>query len=459
MENSVETINKIVNAQSIAVVGASANPEKWGYKTLKCLLAGGYDGKIFVVNSKEKDILGITAYPSVDELPEDVELLVILLPAAQVPGVLRQGIRKKAKGAIIITSGFREAGREDLEEEILAAIKGSGLRIIGPNIQGINYIPNKMCAVVLPLIKKLGSIGIISQSGSVSATVSEWAENEGIGISGMINLGNQVDLCETDFLEFFGEDEKTKVIAFYLEGPKDGARFKDTLKRVSGKKPVVILKPGRTAAGKHAAVSHTASVAGDDIIFTHVCKQFGVMRTFDMDSFYDTVKIFAVQPLPRGRRVLVITSSGGAGSLTIDELNAQGLETPLLSAEVLKEISSRGKSDGITYSNPLDIPSFDLSEWSKPLEVMMRNDVADIYLFSIADPITGVEKVIIETMKSINVPVVVSYMGGGRSEIAGREALQNAGIPVYSTPERAARSIGQMVRYAEFRRDEDNVKN
>jgi len=328
--------------------------------------------------------------------------------------------------------------------------------VIGPNIQGINYIPNKMCAVVLPLITKEGPIGVISQSGSVSATVSEWAENEGIGISGMINLGNQADLCETDFLEFFSEDEKTKAIAFYLEGPKDGPRFKEALQRVAAKKPVVLLKPGRTSAGKHAAVSHTASVAGDDAIFTHACKQYGIIRALDMDTLYDTVKLLALQPLPCGRRVMVITSSGGAGSLTIDELNAQGLQTPLLPEDVLSEIYKRGKDGGVNYSNPLDIPSFDLSVWRKPLEVLIQKDVADIYLFSIADPITGVEEVIMDIAASIDKPVVVSYMGGGRSETEGREKLHKAGIPVYATPERAARSISRMVRYAEFRREKDN---
>ncbi len=456
--NSTQVLKDILSAEHIAVVGASNKQEKWGYKILKNLIKAGYQGGLYAVNSRESNVLGVPAYPSVTDIPGPVDLLVVVVPAQAVPEVLRQGREKKARGAVILTSGFREAGNTALEEELQQVIKQGDLRVIGPNIQGINSTYSNLCIMPAPFLTRRGPIGIVSQSGSVSATIGEWAETEGVGFSNMINLGNQADLCEADFLEYMAEDTDTRVIALYLEGPKDGKRFGEALKRTALRKPVVILKPGRTEGGSRAAASHTASIAGDDKIFSYACRQYGVTRASEMESFYDVVKALGMQSLPKGNRVGVATTSGGTISLFIDEAESKGLQIVSMPAETVEELkgSTILSSGGINIGNYCDIPGFEKDKWQAALEIMARYDYADMYLFVIADPVPGVEHVIIEYAEKVKVPVVVAYMGGGEAEKEGRQTMQKAGIPVYPTPERAARALAALAEYGRYRREQAN---
>lgn len=451
---TTDVIKELFNARSVAVIGASANPLKWGYKTLKCIVDGGYQGKLYAVNPKEKEILGVPVYPSIRAIPSSVDLLVVLVPAEQVADVLRQGIEKGVKGAAVITSGFREAGRPDLEEGLAEIVKESGIRLIGPNIQGINYVPNKLCAVALPLITKRGPVGIISQSGSVSATLAEWGERESLGITGMANLGNQVDLCEADFLEFFAEDKETKVIMLYMEGPKNGQGFKEVLKNVAAQKPVVVLKPGRTLSGKKAAATHTASIAGNDAVFGYACKQYGAIRTLNMEDFYDTGKVLALQPLAKGNKVLVLTTSGGVGAMVMDAFDAYGLKTAVIPREMADELKENVSGAGANYfNNPLDMPFLDKIYWQQAMDVIAKYQVADSVIFSIADAVPQIEEVIKDFSAKVDLPVVVAYMGGGEAELTGRVRLQESGIPVYLTPDRAVKALADLTWYSEFRRN------
>jgi acyl-CoA synthetase (NDP forming) len=207
---------------------------------------------------------------------------VVVVPAPFVAGVLREAAGVGAKGGLVLSAGFREAGRWDLEEELAKIPEECGFRFIGPNVQGINYVPNKMCAMFFPVIKTRGGLGIISQSGTVTAALSKWAANEGLGISAAINLGNQVDLCEADYLDYLAHDQNTRAVAMYIEGLKHGKKFLETLKRVSHSKPVVILKGGRTEAGQKSAVSHTGSLAGNHKVFSSACQQAGAIMADDL---------------------------------------------------------------------------------------------------------------------------------------------------------------------------------
>jgi acyl-CoA synthetase (NDP forming) len=450
-----EKIHRILNAGSLAVVGASSQQDKWGYQVLKNILASRYGGRVYAVNPKEDEILGVPAYPTLSAIPGDVDLLVMTIPAAAIPAVLAEGAAKGVQGAAILSAGFRETGNTALEARIQEISRQSGLRLIGPNIQGI-YLPHsRICAAPFPFLMRPGSIAVISQSGSVTATLGEWGDLEGVGMSALINLGNQADLCEADFLEYFADDPNTGVIALYLEGPKEGRRFAAVLAAAARRKPVVVLKPGRTAGGQRAAASHTASIAGDDAVFSVACRQYGAIRAEEMESFYDTVKTLGMLPLPRGNRIGVATTSGGTISLFIDEAEARGLafaSLPEEAAAALKACPALS-SGGINIGSYLDIPGIKASNWQAAAEILAGYDYADMHLFIIADPVAGVEHVIAGHAAKAGVPVAVAYMGGGEAEKVGRLALQAAGIPVYPTPERAAKGLAALAWYAQYRRE------
>ncbi len=452
MKETLNQIHNILNAKSVAVVGASTNPKKWGYMFLENIINGGYKGKVYAVNPKAKEILGVPTFASIKDIPGEVELLIICIPANAVFDAIREGINKKAKGAILITAGFREIGRIDLEERLIDEIKDSNFRLIGPNIAGINFVPNFLSANVTMVFKKKGPIGVISQSGSVSAIIAEWAEYDGIGITGLINLGNQVDLCETDFLEYYKYQEDTKVIALYIEGIKNKEEFKKILPLVTKEKPVVILKPGKTELGKEITKSHTASIAGNDKIFSFASKQFGAIRVDDLTSFYDTIKFFSFNPLPNGNKVFAISSSGGLAGIVADEISYNGLELPSFSSEIGQEFERAVTVGGSNYrNNPIDMPSFTPIEYCTILEIADKYNLADMYLIILADPVIGIEDHLPEALKKTNKPAVVIYVGGGEAERKGAIKMQKKGIPVYNSPERAVRSMGRALWYAKKR--------
>jgi acyl-CoA synthetase (NDP forming) len=445
-KQAIEAVDSIFNARSVAVVGASQDPGKMGYMTLNSIIQGGYEGDIYPINPKADHILGLHAYPSISHVPAPIDLIVIVIPAPYVATVLREAVEKGVSAAVVISGGFREAGRPDLEEELHSISQKSSLRICGPNVQGINYVPNKLCAMFWPLLTAPGPIAIIGQSGTVTASLAEWAEFEGLGISGAVNLGNQVDLCESDFLEFFAEDEKTRAIALYLEAPKEGKRFQETLQRVARKKPVAVLKSGRTAGGQKATASHTGSLAGMDEVFSGACRQLGVFRADDLEHIFDSVKAIATMPEPQGNRLLVLTTSGGSAALGIDEAEKRGLSIPALPAELVERLKKTQSIPAFaSFSNPLDFAGVNIENFREAIPILHQFGVADIYLLIFGDPVPGGAEAVEQLAAEVRAPLVVSYLGGGALERSDSVKMQAAGIPVFSTPDRAARGIAAAV--------------
>lgn len=440
-ERAAGSLDRLFSARSVAVIGASRNPEKVGHIVLKSILDGGFAGDIYPVNPKQKEILGLRAYPSIGNVPGNVDLAVVAIPAPYVPDVLREAVDKGVGGAVVLSGGFREAGRADLEEQLAEIVSSSGLRIVGPNCQGLNYLPNRLRASfwfppVMP-----GPMAVVSQSGTVAATLAGWAADEHFGVSATVCLGNQVDVSETDMIDFFADDAQTRAMALYLEGAKDGRCFIDVLKRVASKKPVVILKSGRTTGGQRAAASHTKSLAGRDEVFGAVCRQFGVVRASDLESLYDSAKALSTLAPLRGKRVLVVSSSGGAGILAVDESERQGLTVPRLPPTLLEELERIDLPRNAVYANPLDLTVCSSADFGAALSVIDRYDVADVYLVIFGDPIIGAASVIKEFSSSTQAGVAVAFLGGGDVEKTERPRMQAAGIPVFPTPERAARAI------------------
>jgi acetyltransferase len=450
IDQTVQSIYKIFNARSVALVGASADPTKFGFMTLNSILHAGYEGRIYPVNPKGGTLAGLSVYSSLKEVPSPLDLVVIVVPANFVPEVLQEAAAKGSAGAVILSAGFREAGRPDLEEEILSISRQSGLRLMGPNIQGINYLPNKLCPMFFPVITKRGPLAVVSQSGTITAALSEWAADEGLGISAAVNLGNQVDLCESDYLDFFATDEHTRAIVMYIEGVKSGERFLETIKRVAPQKPIVILKSGRTAVGQKSAASHTGSLAGNNEVFKAACRKFGVVCVDDLETLYDSVKALATLRSPRGNRVLTISTSGGACTLAVDEAASRGLAVPDLPESFKKELKKLALSPLATLSNPLDLASISADHFRQVVALADRNNVADIFLLNYGDPVVGATEVTRDLATSSKALVAVSFLGGGEEEKSSRVRIQELGIPVFPAPERAIRGIGAAVLYARF---------
>ena len=450
IEQKVQSIGRMFNARSVAIVGASGDPRKFGYMTLNSIINGGYEGKIYPINPKGGEFMGLKVYPSLKEVPGKLDLAVIIVPAEFVPGVMSEAAEKGVEGVAILSGGFREAGRPDLEKEIAAISQKRNIRIMGPNIQGINYLPNKLCAMFFPVIKTKGPLAIISQSGTFTAALSEWAADEGLGISAAVNLGNQVDLCESDYIEFFAVDKNTKAIVLYLEGVKDGQRFLEVIRRAACQKSICILKGGRTTAGQKSAASHTGSLAGKHEVFAAACRQFGVFVTHDLETLYDGAKAVSTLCPLKGNRVMVMSTSGGIGVLASDEIEGSSLTLPSLSKELINELKKSDMPPLAVLSNPLDMVSIQAEYFERAVLVADRMDAADVFLLGFGDPVTGGAEMVKKLASKINGKLTVAYLGGGNEEKIGRVELQKAGIPVFPSSERAIKGVSAAVKASSF---------
>lgn len=437
-------ISRLFLARSVAVVGASPSPEKVGSLILVNLIDGGFTGNIYPIHPKAAEIRGLKAYPKIGDVPIQPDLVIIAIPAPYVPGVLREAARSGVRAAIIISGGFREAGREDLEDELKEIAQQTGLRFLGPNCQGLNYRPNSLCAS-WPLVTTKGWMSIVSQSGTVAATLAGWAMEEGLGISASVSLGNQANIIDSDLLNFFSNDAECRSIALYLEGFKNGRRFLEVIRNSILQKPVVILKSGRTAGGQRAAASHTKSLAGKDEVFDAFCRQFGVLRAPDLETLYDCAKALGMIRICRGNRIQIITSSGGSGILAVDEAEREDLVVPPLPGPVIESLRNVGLPQNAVFSNPLDLTMSTAEDFEKVTSIISDHELADIYLFIFGDPIPEVTEVVSRFQARVGPRVAVSYLGGGEVEKVERVLMHKAGIPVFPTPERAIRAIQGVV--------------
>ena len=451
-EKGLQAFDPIFKPRSVAVVGASGDPKKFGYMTLDSIIRGGYEGRIYPINPRGGELFGLRVYTSISELPETPELAVVIVPAKFVPAVMREAAEKGTRGAVILSAGFREAGRPDLEEEIVSISRQYGLRFVGPNVQGINYLPNKLCAMFFPVITTRGPLTVITQSGSATAALSEWAEDEGLGICAAVNLGNQADLCESDYIDFFLADENTKSLALYIEGVSNGPRFLETIRRAGPEKPICVLKGGKSRAGRKAASSHTGSMAGSYEVFGAACRQHGIITAQDLEHLYDCAKALATMRAPGGNRVFSVSTSGGMGTLAVDETEAQGLFMPPLPDPFIRELASMEITPFASMENPLDMGVITAKDFEAISLLAVRHDVADIILLNLGDPVPGMPDAAQSLLEKSAISVAVSYAGGGEEEKKGRRRMLEMGIPVFRTPDRAIKGIGAVVRWNAYRK-------
>ena len=321
----LSAMNRIMRPAAVAVIGASAEDGKIGNSVLKNLINGGYRGRIVPIHPTLSAVLGRKAYRTIAEVPDPIDVAVFAIPARLVAQVLRDCGAKKVAGAVLIPSGFAETGNSELQNEVLAVAREHNIRLMGPNIYGFYYTPQNLCATFCTPYDVKGKVALSSQSGGVGMAIIGFSRSTKMGISAIVGLGNKADIDEDDLLTFFDEDPDTEVIAMHVEDLKDGRSFAEVARRVSARKPVIVLKAGRTAAGARAARSHTAALAGNDRIYEDVLRQSGVVRAYSLNDLLEFARCLPIMPVPRGENVLIITGAGGSGVLLADACVEYGL--------------------------------------------------------------------------------------------------------------------------------------
>ncbi len=449
------SLDNFFNPKSVAIIGASHTPGKVGYEILKNFVKGGYSGKVFAINPDTTPILGQKVYPSIKDVPEKIDLAVIAVPAKTVPQILKECVEKKVKNLVIISSGFSEIGSKGkkLEEKCKKIVAGKA-RVIGPNVIGIYDSTTKVDTIFLPLERmarpKEGQIAFISQSGAVGSTILDWLAEAQIGISKFISYGNAMDVNECDLIEYLANDPKTKVITIFLEGTRDGKRFMKIVKKVSRRKPIIVLKGGKTDIGARAVLTHTSSMAGSSKIYSSVFKQTGAIEAANWEELFDFAKAFT-QPLPKGRKVVIITNGGGFGVLAADEVAREGLQLPE-PPHNLKIFLKKFLPEYVSLNNPIDLMGDATKErYQIALQACLKSKyhaAIVIVLFQVPTLDPKVVDVIIE-MKKYGKPILCCA-SGGKFTSKYTKILESNGIPVYPTPERAVRALGALVRYSEW---------
>jgi acyl-CoA synthetase (NDP forming) len=434
-------LDAVFRPRSVAVIGASTVPGKLGHDILHNLIHAGFSGPIYPINPKADEVLGLPAFKQIADVPSPPDLAVVVIPAKAVAGAIEQCGQAGVKGAIVITGGFAEAGPdgEKLQEELVQTARRYGVRLIGPNCQGVNNPHHKLCAS-WPLLTSPGGMAFISQSGTVGAALMDWASQEQLGVSAFVSLGNRADIDEADAIDYFNEDPHTRVIALYIEGIKRPIYFQDAL--AGAQKPVVILKAGRTAQGRLAAESHTKSLAGSDAVYEAIFRKYKVHRAETIEELYDFAKALAYYPKPPGRRLLNITSSGGAAILAIDAAEKLGFEvpppSPVLQAK-LREIVPAHCAVG----NPVDLTGDVMSDPGLYAKVIDAARVEyDNLVVIFGDPVPGASQIV-----TPGLPELVIFMGGADVERREVPLMHQRGVPVFPTPERALAALHQFFRF------------
>lgn len=434
--NSV-TLQAFFQPESVAIIGASENPAKIGHEILSNLIEGGFPGAVYPINPKSEAILGRPCHKNVKDVPEPVDLAVLIIPARFVPQAIEDCGIKGVKGAIIISGGFSEAGADGaaLQQQVAQTAARYGIRVVGPNCQGINNPCHPLCAS-WPLLTQRGRVAVISQSGTVGAAMMDWLSLDQLGVSSFVSLGNRADVDETDLLEYFESDPNTRVIALYLEGVKRPDRFRQVLESLQ--KPLVVLKSGRTPKGRIAAESHTKSLAGADAIYSSLFRHHATVRAETIEEFYDFSKALAYQEKPAGNSILFITTSGGAAILATDTAEQEGLDAAPLPPELAAQLADIIPAHAIK-ANPLDLTGdADAEMFGQVIERARPH--YDTLCVIFGDPVENASQVVTPGRNEL-----VVFLGGAEVEREQRLLMHQQGIPVFPTPERGVRALAQLL--------------
>ena len=449
-------LETLLYPKAIAVIGASRHPDKVGYAVLANLINNGFKGPIVPVNPDADEILGLKCYKSIGEYKDPIDLSIIMVGAKYVKDALQSSIKAGAKSVIVITAGFREvsAAGAKAEQELVEICRAAGVRMVGPNCLGVLNTDHHMNATFAPSVPPPGKISVISQSGALCVAILDWAAEQKLGLGKVISFGNKADLNEVDFIQTLAEDKETKVIAGYLESIKEGDKFLRIAEQAAGIKPVVILKVGITSAGAKAASSHTGSLAGADMAYGAAFKRSGVIRAENFEALFDYATAFAMQPLPNGERVAVITNAGGPGIMAADAAESSGLKMVSPGKESDAKLRAFMPAAG-AFGNPIDvIGDADPDRYVKAFEVMQDDETIDAIVVVVTPqnmtrPLELAEK--LGAAHKGKKPMLAVFMGG-TEVVAAKEKLMALGIPNYTSPDRAVTALRAMCDYAAWKR-------
>ncbi len=459
--SAVSALELVFNPKSVAVVGASRDVKSVGFGILKSLAEGcwypsnyckPFLGKVYPVNPKASEILGLKCYTSVGEIEGKVDLAVIAVPSQIVGKVIEQCGEKGIRAAIVVSAGFGESGAygRKLEQELLETCKKSGVRVVGPNCLGVVRSSHNLNASFALSVPPAGGVGFISQSGALADSAIDWAIQERYAFSALASVGNSADLDSADFVDWMAQDNETKVITLYVEGLKDGRKFMESVRRVARKKPVLVLKAGRTAAGASAAGSHTGSLAGDYGVFAGAMRQCGAVMVESFEELFDLAKALSEQPKARENAIAIVTNSGGPGVLCADYCEEFGVKLVPLKEETLLKLEASGKMHS-AYSrrNPLDLVGDALPErYEIAIETLLSEDyiqglIVIQCITTMTDSLADAKIVLQARKKFPGKPIVCVFMGG-KYTAAGVKLLLENGVPEFNDPRKAAQAMAAL---------------
>lgn len=447
-------LDSIFFPKSVALIGATESPGTVGRTVLWNLISSQFGGPVFPVNPKRSSILGIKAYPSIADVPEKVDLVVITTPAKTIPGIIKDCVDVGVEGAVIISAGFKETGAEgiDLERQVLEHAQRGNMRVIGPNCLGVMSPISGLNATFATTMANRGNVGFISQSGALCTAVLDWSIKENVGFSSFISIGSMLDVGWGDLIYYLGDDPYTESIVIYMETIGDARAFLSAAREVALLKPIIIIKPGRTAGAAKAAASHTGSLTGSDEVLEAAFHRSGVLRVNTIAELFYMAEVLSKQPRPKRNRLTIVTNAGGPGVLATDALITNGGELADLSPESMDHFNELLPA-AWSHNNPVDIlGDAGPDRYTKALDIAAKDPNSDGMLViltpqAMTNP-TEIAEQLIPLAKSYNKPIIASWMGG--EVVAEGEAILNrSNIPTFPYPDTAARMFDYMARYSE----------
>lgn len=455
---------ELFNPKSIAIIGASSDPAKIGNMVLRNLLASGYSGSIYAVNSKGGEALGYKFFKSIFEIKDKVDMAVITTPSAAVPAVMEDLGKNGVPAAVVISAGFRETGAEgtELELKVGKIAKGYGIRVLGPNCLGLLNTVNRMNASFTATYPKEGSIALTSQSGAVCSAMLDWAEEYDVGFSKFLSMGNKLDIDEADLLQYLADDNDTSVIGMYIEGMNRGREFMNEALKTSKRKPIIVLKSGRTDSGAKAASSHTGAMSGSDSVYDAALKQAGMIRAQNLEELTDYLQVFSSMSVPHGKNIAIVTNAGGMGVMAADAVSDYNLSLAKFSKETIDTLHEKLPKAAGVY-NPIDILGDAPAErFTVALNAVLSDPAVNMLMIMMAPTdtidIPSAAKAVAE-FRDTEIPIVAAMVGGEEVN-KGSLILRDAGIPTYPSPERAVRALGAMASYLDIKNSpEEDIPN
>ncbi|HET7229760.1 MAG TPA: acetate--CoA ligase family protein [Longimicrobium sp.] len=447
-------LDSLLRPKSIAVIGASRTPNTIGYQILDNLLRHGYTGRVYPVNPTAEAVHSIRAFPSVEAIPDEVEMAVVVVPKQHVCATAEACGRKGVKALVVISAGFKEVGGAGVEreKELKATAAKYGMRLVGPNCMGVLNTADdvSMNATFAPTMPPDGPVAFMSQSGAMGVTILDYAAEYGIGISQFVSAGNKADVSGNDLIEYWHGDERTRVILMYLENFGNPRRFTRLAREITKTNPIIVVKSGRSGAGARAASSHTGSLAGADSAIDALLRQCGVLRAETVEEMFDLAMAFSHQPVPRGNRVAIVTNAGGPGIIIADACEAHGLSVTELTAETRQRLATQLPEEA-SVQNPVDmIASATPQSYRMAVEAVLDDANVDAVIAAFVPPLgirqEDVAEAIVDVAAGRRDKPVLAVLMGREGLPQGLAELNAAGIPGYRFPESAVRALAAMHR-------------